>query len=266
MWVSLSVWSVHICIFLSVNPLMHYWTQNILYLVQKHAIWDTPTQFCRCSLKQSVLSVLYMWFYFFKTVIHVFPLLYTFFISLSWWRSKSAKMCYSFKSLQIMMRWLFFRFFMIMVRMSTSKSSCPLRLLLYSWTKNIFSLSSPVGHSPSRLLSDLTGSLSVLERTYLLDHYVVNPEHSFVRRSHRISLNTRNQLLVHLQNESTLGIRNCQDLFSATLFAVLGFNCRVFFLSLELCKSYSKLHTFSTVFIHMWGITTTISVSLYYIT
>lgn len=99
----------------------------------------------------------------------------------------------------------------------------------YSSTKNIFSLSSPVGHSPSRLLSNLTASRSVLERTYLLDHYVVNPQHSFVRRSHRISLNTRNQLLVHLQNESTLGIRNCQDLFSATLFSVLGFNCRGFF-------------------------------------
>lgn len=129
----------------------------------------------------------------------------------------------------------------------------------YSSTKNIFSLSSPVGHSPRRLLSDLTASLSMLERTYLLDHYVVNPEHSSVRRSRRISLNTLNQLLVHLQNESTLGIRNCQDLFSATLFSVLGFNCWVVFFSLELCESYSKLRTFSTVFIHMWGITTTIS-------
>lgn len=99
----------------------------------------------------------------------------------------------------------------------------------YSSTKNIFSLSAPVGHSPRRLLSDLTASLSMLERTYLLDHYVVNPEHSSVRRSHRISLNTLNQLLVHLQNESTLGIRNCQDLFPATLFSVLGFNCWVFF-------------------------------------
>lgn len=125
------------------------------------------------------------------------------------------------------------------IHMATTKSACLLRLLpaikkykynIYiKYLKNIFSPSAPVGHSPRRLLSDLTASLSMLEWIYLRDHYVVNPEHSFVRRSRRISLNTRNQLLVHLQNESTLGIRNCQDLFSTMLFSVLGSNCRAFF-------------------------------------